>query len=202
VREVTSPQVPRSVGEGLDEMQASEAGALSLAFRRITDGLFRAQVDYDVVDDVALREARVEDGKLRVNDLAYGCLVVPPGGLSEEARGLARRLQEQGLQVVHARGDGAPEEALQFATVQLGPPSDQITVARRRCEGGDLFFVVNEGAEKYEGTVVLPVSGRLSHWDLGAGQVDEWEAEAGDGETRVAVRLLGGSAGCFGVEEG
>ena len=51
VREVTSPQVPRSMVPGLDETQAGEAGAQGIAFRRITDGLFRAQVDYDVVDD-------------------------------------------------------------------------------------------------------------------------------------------------------
>ncbi len=201
VRQVTSPQVPPSLPEGLDEEAAGEAGALSRAFRRITDGLFRRQVDFDVLDDAALAEASFAGGRLQVRDLSYACLVLPPGEPSEEAAEAIRRAREAGVPVLSGPVAEVLAAAQPWATAALEPASDQVTLTRRRAQGGDLFLVVNEGQDPYHGTLTFPVVGVVSHWDLAAGQVDPWGAESAPGETRISLDLLGGAAACFAVAE-
>jgi len=196
-RALTTPRVPPSLPPGLEEAQAGEVGALGLAFRAITDGLFRARVGYDILDDAALASARVEDEALSIADQRYACLVLPPGEPSVAAKAAVERAKAAGVVVV----EGAPERvvarAREWAAVEIEPASEQITVARRRAEGSDVFLVVNEGEEPYEGELLLPVAGRLTEWDWGSGRIDVCAAEEVEGGLRVALRLLGGAAACF-----
>lgn len=48
------------------------------AFDRIIDGLMANQLDHDVLDDVALHEARIEEGQLRLARQQYQILIIPP----------------------------------------------------------------------------------------------------------------------------
>jgi hypothetical protein len=198
VRGVTTTEVEPSLGNGLNE-DASEAGRLGKQFREVLDRLFRAKVDFDVVDDVALQSAQIADGALRVADLAYRCLVVPPGGASEEAAAIIDGAKAAGVPVLEGEASAILPEAMQWAIARLEPASEQVVVARRRAREGELFLVVNEGQEKYEGTLILPVTGKVTRWDLACGQIDEWDVEACEGETRIAITLLDGAAECFGI---
>lgn len=201
VRAETSPQVGPSLGHGLDE-EASEAGRLGKAFRELTGALFRAKVDYEVVDDLALAEASFEGGRMRVRDLVFEALVLPPGGPSEEAAKVIEAAKGAGLRVY----EGTPEQVVaateQWAVARQEPASGQITVARRQAEGGQLFLVVNEGEEPYVGTLVLPGTGKLTLWDLACGQLDPWAAEAAEATTRLKMQLLGGAAILVSLEAG
>jgi hypothetical protein len=199
VREVTSPQVPPSMPGGIDE-EASEAGRLGKAFREVMDGLFRAKVDFDVVDDVALTGAEMGEGEMRIAGLGYRCLILPPGEPSEEAAEVIARAKEAGVEVVGGEAVAVVARAGKWAIARLEPAAAQVTVARRRTATGEVVMVVNEGEEKYEGTLVLPVEGKLTRWDMACGHVEEWAAEVGGGEMRIALRLLAGGAEAFGVE--
>jgi hypothetical protein len=200
VRAATSPRVPPSLGPGLDEDNAGLAAALGKSFRELTDALFRGQIDFDIVDDVVLCKANIGDGVLRIEDLEYRCLVLPPGEPSDEALAVVERAEEAGVTVLSGDPAGIPTQARAFATVQIDPASDRVTATRRRTEDADLFLLVNEGTEKYEGRLALPISGELTVWDLGAGQIDPCTADVENGETRIDLQLLGGAAVCFAVK--
>lgn len=201
VRALTSPQVPRSLGHGLDESSAGEAGRLGLAFRALTDSLFRAQVDYDILDDVALEAAEVRDGALRLHGQSYRALVIPEGGLSSAASALVEAARAAGVLILRGEIQDAVQGAAPFRTVTLAPACDQLTTARRRADQGDLLFVVNEGSQPYRGALTLAGEYRVSMWDLASGQVDDWPCEVVGGETRIALEMLEGSALCFGLED-
>ena len=199
VREVTTPDVGRSLPPGIDE-DASEAGRLGKSFRAVLDTLFRAKVDFDVVDDVALAAAEITPGQMQIGDLTYRCLVLPPGEPSAEAQVVIARAREAGIEVIAGDAATVLPRAEKWAIATLAPPTTQLTVARRRALTGEVIMIVNEGEEKYEGTLVLPLTGKLAQWDLSCGQLDEWPAEVAAGQTRIALTLLAGAAMCFAVE--
>lgn len=199
VRAVTTPQVPSSLSEGLDESAAGEAGRLGLAFRELTDSLFRAQIDYDILDDVALAAAEMRDGAICLHGREYRALVIPEGGVSAAAHGAVDAAEQAGVTVIDARDGQAIEQARPWRTVTLDPACDRVTVTRRTAPDGDLLFVVHEGDEPFEGVVSIPGEYRVSVWDLGAGQVDAFACEVADGQTHLRVQLLEGSALCFGL---
>ncbi len=199
VREVTTPEVAPSLGNGLDET-VSEAGRLGIAFRAVMDGLFRAKVDFDVVDDTALAGAEMGEGSMTIAGLTYRCLVLPPGEPSAAAAEIIAWAKAAGIEVVGGEAEEVVATAAKWAIARLEPASAQVTVARRRTASDEVVMVVNEGEEKYEGTLVLPVDGKLTRWDMACGQVEDWPAEVVGGEMRIALRLLAGGAEAFGVE--
>jgi hypothetical protein len=202
VRAVTTPEVPRSLGNGLVEEEAGEAGRLGLAFRELTDRLFRAKVDFEVVDDTALMAAEIKDGGLALAGRCFRCLVLPPGEMSDAAEGLVTQAIQAGVTVLEGSTEGVVADASSWACLTLDPPCAQVTATRRATENGDVFLIVKEGEDNYEGTVLLPVKGEVTQWDLGSGQVDAWQAEQTEEGTRLRLFLLAGSAVCFGVQRG
>jgi len=201
VRAVTTPQVPSSLSEGLDESAAGEAGRIGSAFRALTDSLFRAQIDYDILDDVALAAAEMRDGAMQLHAREYRALVIPEGGVSAAAQGAVDAAEQAGVTIIDAGDCQAIEQARPWRTVTLEPVCDQVAVARRTAPDGDLLFVVHEGDTPFEGVVLVPGECRVSVWDLGAGQVDALACEVADGQTHIALQLLGGSALCFGLTQ-
>ena len=164
------------------------------------DALFRAKVDFNVVDDVALCAAEIAPGEMRIGDLTYRCLVLPPGEPSEEAQAVIAQLRDAGIEIIAGAAATVLPLAEKWAIATLEPPSPQVTVASRRTATGEVIMVVNEGEEKYEGTLALPITGKLTQWDLACGQVDDWPAEVAGGQTRIALTLLAGASVCFAGE--
>jgi len=166
----------------------------------LTDSLFRAQIDYDILDDVALAAAEMRDGAICLHGREYRALVIPEGGgVSAAAHGAVDAAEQAGVTVIDARDGQAIEQARPWRTVTLDPACDRVTVTRRTAPDGDLLFVVHEGDEPFEGVVSIPGEYRVSVWDLGAGQVDAFACEVADGQTHLRVQLLEGSALCFGL---
>lgn len=199
VRAATSPQVPPSLGPGLDETTAGEAGRLSLDLRALLDGLFRAQVDFDVLDDVALREASLAGGALVLHGRRYAALLLPAGPASAAAAPLVAAAAEAGVQVIEAAVPEALGAALPWRTAELAPACDQVTMTRRTAPGGDLLFLVNEGELPYEGELRLPDDYQVSEWDLAGGVVSAYRGAVAKAGTMVPLQLLGGAALCLGL---
>jgi hypothetical protein len=58
----------------------SKMQALDEDFMKLTQSLMRLHRDFDYGDEEIMeRHGRVEGGRLRVGEMAYGCVVVPPG---------------------------------------------------------------------------------------------------------------------------
>jgi len=199
VRACTTPQVPPSLGGGFDEASAGEAGALGLRFARVLDDLFRQQVDFDVVDDVALSRATIEGEALCVGKAAYRCVVIPTGEPSPEASAVIEEARAAGVRIMRPTDSDYGAELSAFRTVTLSPASPQITAVRRDAANGSLFLVVNEGTRKFEGQLTLPLLGELTCWDLGAGLVDTGGAQSTENGLRINLTLLGGASVCFAV---
>lgn len=197
VRAATTPQVQASQPAGLDETTAEPAVALGVAFRELADALFRAHIDFDIVDDTALARAEVLLRCLAIGGRCYEALVLPPGEPADASFAVIARVEQMGVAVLRGEVAAVVEQAGRWATVRLEPESSQVTIARREAQDGSLFLVVNEGEENYEGTLSLPAVGELTHWDWGAGQVDRWPCEVVGEETRVRLRLLAGASACF-----
>lgn len=200
VRAVTSPRVPPSLGGGLDEATAGEAGRISLAMRNLTDSLFRAQVDFDVLDDTALAAAHLDGSALCLHGRRYRSLLLPAGPPSARAQPVIEAAAAAGVQVIDGAAAGDISPALQWRTESLEPASQQVTVMHRTARGGDFLFVVNEGEAPYEGEIRLADDYRVTEWDLASGLVTSRSHEVRDGQTRLSLQLLGGSALCLGLE--
>jgi hypothetical protein len=200
VRAVTSPQVPPSLSEGLDESAAGEAGRISLAMRNLTDALFRAQVDFDVFDDTALLAASLDGPALCLHGRRYAGLILPAGPPSPLAQPVIEAAAAAGVQVMGGAGAGDISPALQWRAVDLKPASQQVTVMRRTVRGGDFLFVVNEGEVPYEGEMRLAGEFRVTEWDLASGLVSSRHCAVQGGQTRLSLQVLGGSSLCLGFE--
>lgn len=53
------------------------ASRVDRTFGLVSQELLARQLDYDFVDDQAILEAHLEDGKLNLHDEAFGCLILP-----------------------------------------------------------------------------------------------------------------------------
>jgi hypothetical protein len=200
VRAATSPQVPPSLSGGLDEATASEAGRIGLAMRNLTDALFRAQVDFDVLDDTALLAARLDGPALCLHGRRYAGLLLPAGPPSPRAQAVIAAAAAAGVQVIDGAGASDFSPALPWRTVGLEPAAPQMTAMRRAASGGDLLFVVNEGELPYAGNLCLTGSYRVTEWDLASGLVASRRCEVQDGQTRLSVQVLAGASLCLGLE--
>jgi len=201
IRAATTPQVQASQPAGIDESVDQPAVRLGVAFRDLTDRLLRAHVDFDIVDDRALGEAEARDGCLCIGDRCYEALIVPPGGLAEASYPVVTGAQEAGVSVLHGGAEDVLPQTRRWATAQLTPDCPMVVIACRQAEDGCFFLVVNEGEDNYEGELTLPVTGELTHWDWGAGQIDRWPCERSGDRMTLHLRLLAGASTCFCVTE-
>ncbi len=94
--------------EGAADWQGECAG-----FDAAIDALMADHIDLDVLDDVALNEARCEDGRLRLHGEEYCCLVLPPmSTMRVDDLALVCELARQGLRVYCCEGF-APARAME-----------------------------------------------------------------------------------------
>ena len=140
--------------------------------------LYDAQMNYDILPiDAIMERARVEDGALRVEAMRYPALIVPhaeylPAAFLEKLAAL----EKEGAKIAFvggrpagcACGEAVPlEEVAEYvrgvggADVRLKEAFPLLRQAHVRRDGRDIFMLVNESMEEaFEGTVLLPVSGR------------------------------------------
>ena len=199
------------------ESEWADSGAM--AFEVPLRALYDRQIDCHVIPADVFTERdyyRTELGNpLVVNGQRYEALVVPETGVLPDgaAEGLLR-LAERGLPVFFVnsrpkglarRGGPLPEElqklpvvplsrlgetveALGIAFPKVEPACDRLRALQIR---GDtpVFFLVNEGAECYRGSITLPVAGECWFYDLWDNLCRPAEFAAADGDTRVKLTL-------------
>lgn len=91
----------------------------AMPMQPIVTRLYDAHIDYDIVPMDFLKDARVDDGKLRIHDESFNCLVVPHADhLPEELQLILKRLHEAGLPVWFF--GGLPENKL-FDGIEMMP---------------------------------------------------------------------------------
>lgn len=170
--------------------------------------LYDSQLNYDFLPlDILFEDARVQNGRLCVNNMIYPILIVPGcEWLPSGALDCLHSLKRQGMKVVYA--GYAPEndpdaevilpEALEKAVRAAGGEdvrlSDRFDLLRFRHVVRDhthVFLFVNESmSEAFEGTVVLPVKGKGVRADLQSGSYSLIHAENG----RMPLKLERGQS--------
>lgn len=199
------------------ESEWADSGAM--AFEVPLRVLYDRQIDCHVIPADVFTERdyyRTELGNpLVVNGQRYEALVVPETVILPDAaaEGLLR-LAERGLPVFFVnsrpkglarRGGPLPEElqklpvvplsrlgetveALGIAVPKVEPACDRLRILQIR---GDtpVFFLVNEGAECYRGSITLPVAGECCFYDPWDNVCRPAEFAAVDGRTRVILTM-------------
>ena len=157
--------------------EAEWAGRDYMLMQKPARLLYDAQLNYDFLpSETIINDARTEGGALYVNGMRYPALIVPYSQYLPEA--LVKKLGEletAGLKLAFI--DGRPEgctcgevialedteryvRAAGGTDVMLEKPFPLLRTAHYRREGADVFMLVNESMmEKFEGDVILPVSG-------------------------------------------
>ncbi len=186
-----------------------------MPMQKVCRALLECQIDFEVVSLDMLRDlpgwnGRVEKGRLVVNNIEMGALVVPEARFIPAA--LAEFIAEAGdLPVVFTGslpeavlGD-APEgwekkaavtslqelpdavRALGLARMELVPASKDILVYHY-CKGREIVMVQNGSADRrYTGALTLPGEGNYLVWD--ALEDKYWQADRDSAGGRGSIRL-------------
>ena len=150
--------------------------------------LFQEQIGFIYVDD--LRQARVEDGQLRVGPQRFRAIVCDPQGIVG-ARAPLRALQDAGGRVL---GAWTPDDLARQVVSALGrdvdwPGAPDLRALHCRKGGLDLYLLVNEGEGTLEGDLSLRSAGALELWDPMDGSVRPWPGRIERGRLRTHLRL-------------
>ncbi len=110
-------------------------------------------IDFDILDDEAIRAAREENGVLKIGAAEYRYIVMPDCEYApKDVLEIASRYQ----------GEGAP----------LGKASsDDIRMTSRVCENGRLYMVFNQSPESVESVISIEDNGKAYCLDVGLGTV-------------------------------
>lgn len=112
--------------------------------------LLETQHDFDFVDDLALKEATFSPaGEFVVGKMRYDTLIVPPTDWMEpEAQETVQRFIAAGGALL---SDGTPDRPLLRTTSQ----QPMLRVCKRDCLGENIYFLVNEGNDPVDTTVLF-----------------------------------------------
>ncbi|NOZ29777.1 MAG: hypothetical protein GXP39_17255 [Chloroflexi bacterium] len=199
-------------------MGTLRAERLSRELQALNDSLLALHRDYHFADEILLaRYGKVADGRIRVGEMAYRVVIVPPGTtLAQSTVDLLHDFAEAGglvLAVGEAptRVDGRPaQRVLPPETVRIpneraaiaqaldarlpadilieGEGAEEIIYHHRRDGTTEIFFLANQ--DLYEGRevrVVLPGEGRLERWDPFTGQTEPLAGHVSGGRTEVTL---------------
>ena len=162
-----------------DELADGETARRAAAsFREKGLALERAGVDFDLIDDEAIRLAALEDGALRIGKAVYRCIVVP------ECRHMPADVAEK----LNRLAPFTPRPTIQCGNAEL-------RARRIALENGDrLYFIVNEGGRPCASRVRFDEGAPDYYLALEEGEIRRPEiAESGE----TVVRLESGQACAF-----
>ncbi len=193
---------------------------LSQELRALNDHLLALHRDYHFADEILLaRHGAVEEGRVRVGQMRYRAVLVPPGTtLAQSTVDLLHRFAAAGGLVLAVGDaptlvDGRPaQRVLPPETVHIpneraaiaqaldarlpadvvieGNGNEEVIYHHRRDGSREIFFLANQNL--YAGrevTVRLPGVGRLERWDPFTGQVEVLPGRVIDGHTEVELSL-------------
>jgi len=149
--------------------------------------LYESQIDFLYIDDRAVVESRIVDGRLVVGAQRYRVVIIDGG--PELADAACEKLAEFGAAggtvIRYADGDdlAAAVNAVVPADVDLQPANSDLRVIHYRKLGLHLYLLVNEGEGPIAGNLALGVEGK----------VEVWNALDGSRRAAVAIRSASGT---------
>ncbi len=149
--------------------------------------LFQSQIDFLYLDDQAVVESGLNDGKLTVGSQAYSVVIVEEvPDLSDEARARLDAFAAAGGTVIYYDEDVGLVAAVDASVdrdLRLTPGNPDLRFIHYRKEGMDCYLLVNEGETTIEGTVQLSIAGAVEIWDAMNGT----RRPAGDGDLSLSL---------------
>lgn len=144
---------------------SSRSNTVSRAFDALGRALEDGGIDFDIVDDDVLAEARgIDQGQIRMGNAVYTKLVVlPEAYLSEKTRAILARFCAGGGSVLHAADELHP-------AVQLRGAHEKVRVMQRRLENGELYCLFNEHTEAADFSLQVQ-QGNAYRLDLESGAI-------------------------------
>ncbi|MEF3303191.1 glycosylhydrolase-like jelly roll fold domain-containing protein [Paenibacillus sp. GYB003] len=178
---------------------------------QIAKPLYEHQIEFNYLEESLLAASCPErNGTLRIADQTYAVLVVENGGVWQEATIEAVRRFRDGGGTVLVWDDGAASgceamprtlslaepsgivEALDGRVrgpLRLDPPCRDIRASTIVKEERHFIVLVNEGEDRYEGSVVTSLPGRAERWDAWTGETGPAQARRTKGGTALRLEL-------------
>ena len=152
---------------------------------RAAEFLYRHQVDFNYIEDWRLvGQARIQDGRIAVGDMAYDLLIVdgdrPPTGAVAET---LVRFQMSGGKVRYCTG--APDPTLLDGLerdVRISPEAPALRYTHVVKDGVDFYLLVNEGESEMAGRLTVRRAGRAEWLDAWTGAFAPAEAAPVDAD--------------------
>ena len=167
--------------------------------------LYDDQLDFDIVPIDYLEKATVENERMVINGVSFGCLIVPYAALLPDAfYTQARRLADEGLRVwfVDKKPDDCPKDLIcdvvpldrlnsemraeGLYDISLTGDHELLRVFHTKRGKTDVFMFFNESVAKRTDTVVSTgISGKYASLDL-LGD-NSFAGESGNGDIRIVL---------------
>ena len=155
--------------------------------------LYQNQVDFLYLDDQAVAEAEVADGRLEVGSQRYGVVILEEvEDLHEGAQRVLDRFSDAGGTVIEFDPDTPVIWQVRHHTdadVMIQPANPDLRFIHYRKLGLDLYLFVNEGEETIRGTVDLSVTGRVELWDALSGNRVDGAVASGERGAQLDLEL-------------
>ena len=131
-----------------------------------SEALLQHQIDFDYIDDDALKAAKIEGKSIRIGKMLYKTLVIPETKWMEaDAKAKIAAFKKADGKVV------APEKIDTIApTLKISPANEWIRVQKRVYGDEVLYFVVNEGPDSADVVLHIPEAGELQRFNAENGK--------------------------------
>ncbi len=161
---------------------SNRSAALSRAFDELGRALEDRGIDFDIVDDDVLADAKgIDAGQICMGNAVYTKLVVPSGAyLPAQTRTILARFRAGGGTVLHAADGLRP-------AVQMCGAHERVRVMQRHLENGELYCLYNEHTEAADFDLHVPLE-HAYRTDLESGELYACKV----GESGVHVTLESG----------
>ncbi|MEM7531452.1 MAG: glycosyl hydrolase [Chloroflexota bacterium] len=151
--------------------------------------LMEHQIEFVYIDDIALAQATIEDGKLHIGEQRFRAVVCDP--VQENLHPVLVAFAAQGGVVLDTWQVDSVADTLH---TQLGKDVDwsdapTLRAIHQRKDGHDFYFLLNEGETPIEGALSVRATGAVECWDPLTGNVQSWPAKQEDGCTHTHLRL-------------
>jgi hypothetical protein len=155
--------------------------------------LYERQIDFLYLDDRAVAEASIDDGRLVVGAQSYRVVVIDAlSELTHEARQRLDDFAAAGGKVIDFRDEMPLAVQIDQAVprdIRLSPAHTNLRFIHYRKEGLDLYLLVNEGEETVTGDLELSISGKIEIWDALSGASRAARGRITDAGIVVGVEL-------------
>lgn len=155
--------------------------------------LYQRQIDFLYLDDRAVADSTVGDGRMRVGSQQYRVVIIDGElQLSTEAGEKLDAFTASGGTVIHYDEEmSLPAKIGHTITsdIVLSPPNPDLRFIHYRKAGLEFYLLVNEGEHRIKGELDLALSGHAEQWDPLTGEKREVSGESADEGMTIELEL-------------